>query len=249
MANYGSGTVSLLPVAADGQLGPPVSDQHTGSGPHPNQTSPHAHCLLPDPANKFAFGVNLGTDQVVGYRLGAAAGQLTRLPQPAFVARPGAGPRHLVFHPDGRRAYLVNELNSTVTALRYEAASGQLREVQTVSTLPADYAGLNSCADVHVAPDGRFLYVSNRGRNSIAVFAIAGTTGLLSPVQDVPTQGQTPRNFTLSPTGGLLLVANQASNNVVAFRVNQDTGQLTATGQSVDVPTPMFLLLAQDFTR
>ena len=249
VANYGSGTVSLLPVAANGQLGPPVSDQHTGSGPHPNQTGPHAHCLLPDPTNKFAFGVNLGTDQVVGYRLGAAAGQLTRLPRPAFVTKPGAGPRHLVFHPDGRRAYLVNELNSTVTALSYDAASGQLREVQTVTTLPADYAGPNSCADVHVAPNGRFLYVSNRGRNSIAVFAIADRTGLLSPVQDVPTQGQTPRNFALAPTGELLLVANQNANNVVAFRVNQATGQLTATGQSVEVPSPMFLLLTPDFTR
>ncbi|GAA3970573.1 6-phosphogluconolactonase [Hymenobacter antarcticus] len=249
VANYGSGTVSLLPVAADGQLGPPVSDQHTGSGPHPNQAGPHAHCLLPDPANAFAFGVNLGTDQVVGYRLGAAAGQLTRQPQPAFVARPGAGPRHLVFHPDGRRAYLVNELNSTVTALLYDAAGGQFREAQTVSTLPAGYAGPNSCADVHVAPDGRFLYVSNRGRNSIAVFGIEDHTGRLSPVQDVDTQGQTPRNFTLAPSGRLLLVANQNSNNVVSYRVDPQSGLLTPTGQSTTVPSPMFLGLVEDFRR
>ena len=249
VANYGSGTVSLLPVAADGHLGLPVSDQHTGSGPHPNQQGPHAHCLLPDPTNTFAFGVNLGTDQVVGYRLGAAAGQLTRQPQPAFAARPGAGPRHLVFHPDGQRAYLVNELNSSVTALAYNAAAGQFREVQTASTLPIGYAGLNSCADVHVAPNGRFLYVSNRGHNSIAVFAIAARTGMLSPVQHVDTQGQTPRNFTLAPTGNLLLVANQNSNNIVAFRVDEKTGQLTATGQSVEIPSPMFLLMTPDFTH
>ena len=249
VANYGSGTVSLLPVAADGRLGLPVSDQHTGSGPHPNQTGPHAHCFLPDPTNTFAFGVNLGTDQVVGYRLGAATGQLTRQPQPAFVARPGAGPRHLVFHPDGRRAYLVNELNSTVTALAYNAAAGQFREVQTVTTLPTGYAGPNSCADVHVAPNGRFLYVSNRGHNSIAVFAIEARTGILRPVQDVDTQGQTPRNFTLAPTGSLLLVANQNANNVVAFWVDAKTGQLTATGQSVEVPSPMFLLMTPDFTH
>jgi len=193
--------------------------------------------------------VNLGTDRVVGYRLGAKAGQLTRQAQPAFVARPGAGPRHLVFHPDGQRAYLVNELNSTVTALAYDAANGQFSEVQTLSALPAGYVGANSCADVHVAPDGRFLYVSNRGHNSIAVFGIEAHSGLLSPVQDVDTQGQTPRNFTLAPTGSLLLVANQNSNKVVSFRVNQQTGLLTATGQSVEVPSPMFLLLNQDFTH
>jgi len=250
VANYSSGNVSLLPLAADGQLAAPTAtDQHEGSGPHPNQTSPHAHCLLPDHANTYAFAVDLGTDRVYGYRLNPALGQLTRLAEPAFVARPGAGPRHLVFHPNGRLAYLINELNSTVTALTYETATGRFRELQTLSALPAGYAGANSCADIHVSPNGRFLYASNRGHNSIAVFAIDAKSGMLTPVQDVDTQGKTPRNFALDPAGNLLLVANQNSNNVVTFRVNQQTGQLTPTGQTVEIPSPMFLEVVADFTR
>ena len=249
VANYIGGNVSILPLAADGQLGTPTTDQQTGRGPHKNQNASHAHCLLPDPANRFAFAVNLGTDQVIGYRLNPAAGQLMRQPTPAFVAKPGAGPRHLVFHPNGKRAYLINELNSTVTALAYDATAGQFRELQTVSALPAGYTGENSCADIHIAPSGLFLYASNRGHNSIAVFAIDSGNGTLAPVQDVDTQGKTPRNFTLDPSGRLLLVANQNSNNLVSFRVDPQSGQLTPTGQTAEVPSPMFLQVVADFTR
>jgi len=249
VANYMSGNVSELPVAADGQLGPPTTDQQTGRGPHKNQNASHAHCLLPDPANKFAFAVNLGTDQVIGYRLDPASGQLTRQPAPAFVAKPGAGPRHLVFHPNGKQAYLINELNSTVTALAYDATAGQFRELQTLSALPAGYTGENSCADIHVSPNGLFLYASNRGHNSIAVFAIDSGNGTLVPIQDVDTQGKTPRNFTLDPAGRLLLVANQNSNNVVSYRVDPQSGLLTPTGQSTEVPSPMFLQVVEDFTK
>ena len=250
VANYVGGNVRLLPLAAHGALAAPTAThQHAGTGPHPNQTGPHAHCIIPDPANAFAFAVDLGTDQVVGYRLAAAQGQLVPLATPAFVARPGAGPRHLTFHPNGRLAYLINELNSTVTALAYDAATGHFRELQTLSALPAGYAGPNSCADIHVGRDGRFLYASNRGHNSIAVFAIDAAAGTLAPVQDVPTQGQTPRNFALDPSGHLLLVANQTSNSVVTFWVNPATGQLTPTGQTVEVPAPMFLEVVEDFTR
>ena len=249
VANYMGGNVSLLPVAADGALGPPTTDQHTGSGPHKNQNASHAHCLLPDPANKFAFAVNLGTDQVVGYRLDATAGRLARLPEPAFVAKPGAGPRHLTFHPNGKTAYLINELNSTVTTLAYDAATGHFRELQTVSALPASYSGDNSCADVHVAPNGLFLYASNRGHNSIAVFAIDSSNGTLVPIQDVDTQGKTPRNFALDPSGRLLLVANQNSNNLVSYRVDAFSGLLTPTGQQTTVPSPMFVGVVEDFRR
>jgi 6-phosphogluconolactonase len=249
VANYVGGNVSLLPVAADGTLGPPTTDQHTGSGPHKNQASSHAHCLLPDPANKFAFAVNLGTDQVVGYRLDAAAGRLVRLPEPAFVAKPGAGPRHLTFHPNGKTAYLINELNSTVTTLAYDAATGHFRERQTVSALPASYTGDNSCADVHVAPNGLFLYASNRGHNSIAVFAIDSSNGTLVPIQDVDTQGKTPRNFALDPSGRLLLVANQNSNNLVSYHVDAFSGLLTPTGQQAAVPAPMFVGVVEDFRK
>lgn len=251
VANYVGGNVSLLPLQADGRLAAPaVSDQPAdATGPHRNQNASHAHCIVPDPTNAFAFAVNLGTDRVYGYRLAAAQGQMTRLAEPAFVARAGAGPRHLTFHPNGRLAYLVNELNSTVTALAYDPAAGRFRELQTLSALPAGYEGANSCADIHVSPNGRFLYASNRGHNSIAVFAIEAGTGTLAPVQDVDTQGKTPRNFALDPSGRLLLVANQHSNSVVTFRVDPQTGRLTPTGQSVEVPAPMFLQVVADFTR
>jgi 6-phosphogluconolactonase len=249
VANYLGGNVSSYPVQADGQLGAPTTDQQTGRGPHKNQNASHAHCLLPDPANKFAFAVNLGTDQVYSYRLDPAQSRLTRLPEPAFVAKPGAGPRHLVFHPDGKHAYLVNELSSSVTSLAYDAAAGRFRELQTVSALPASYTGDNSCADIHIAPSGLFLYASNRGHNSIAVFAIDSNNGTLVPIQDVDTQGKTPRNFTLDPSGRLLLVANQNSNNVVSYRVDPQSGLLTPTGQSTEVPSPMFLQVVSDFTR
>ncbi|MBF9237874.1 lactonase family protein [Hymenobacter sp. BT683] len=249
VANYVGGNVSLLPVLADGQLAPPSStSQHAGKGPHQNQDGAHAHCIIADPANAYAFAVDLGTDRVYRYRLNAAQGQLTQMAEPAFVARPGAGPRHLTFHPNGKRAYLINELNSTITALDYDAA-GQFREHQTLSALPVGYAGANSCADIHVSPDGRFLYASNRGHNSIAVFSIDAASGTLTSVQDVDTQGKTPRNFTLDPSGRLLLVANQNSNNIVTFRVDQKTGQLTPTGQTVEVPSPMFLQVVEDFTK
>lgn len=250
VANYTGGNVALLPLTADGQLAAPsATDQHQGTGPHPNQNHAHAHCILPDPANAFAFAVDLGTDQVVAYRLNPGPGQLARQPEPAFQARPGAGPRHLVFSPSGKRAYLINELNSTLTALDYDAAAGRFRELQTVSALPAGFAGTNSCADVHGSADGRFLYASNRGHNSIAVFAIDAASGQLTLVQHVPTQGQTPRNFTLDLTGRLLLVANQNSGNIVTFFRDQQTGQLTPTGQTVSLPSPMFLQVVEDFTR
>ncbi|MGI4886716.1 MAG: lactonase family protein [Janthinobacterium lividum] len=254
VANYmGSatgGNVALLPVQPDGQLAPATAtDQHQPPvGPHANQTTPHAHSLLPDPANRFAFSADLGTDKVYSYRLDAAQHQWQALPAPAFVAKSGAGPRHLTFHPNGRYAYLVNELNSTVTALAYDATAGTFRELQTLTTLPAGFSGDNSGADVHVAPDGRFLYTSNRGRNSIAVFAVAAD-GQLAPVQDVDTQGKTPRNFALDASGRVLLVANQNSNNVFTYQVDKQTGKLTPTGQHVDVPSPMIVQVVPDFTK
>ena len=250
VANYLGGNVSQYLLEGNGQLSPPTAmDQHVGRGPHKNQNTAHAHCIIPDPANHFAFAVDLGTDQVYGYRLDAAQGHLERLPEPAFQARPGAGPRHLVFHPNGQRAYLINELNSTLTALSYNANAGRFTEIQTLSALPADYKGENSGADVHLSADGRFLYASNRGHNSIGVFAINKTTGILTPVQDISTQGKTPRNFSLDRSGRLLLVANQNSDNVVTYRVDAATGKLTPTGQTITVPSPMFVQVVEDFRR
>ena len=251
VANYVGGNVALLPLRADGALAPAAAtDQHQPPlGPHQNQDHAHAHCIIPDPANRYAFAVDLGTDKVYGYQLDAAGAPLRPLPTPAFAAKPGAGPRHLTFHPNGRWAYLENELNSTVTALAYDAAHGAFSEIQTASTLPADFTGNNSGADVHVSPDGRFLYTSNRGDNSLAVFSIAPADGRLALVQHVSTQGKTPRNFALDPSGRLLLVANQNSDNIFTYRVDKQSGKLTPTEQSVSLPTPMFVEIVPDFTK
>ena len=251
VANYTGGSVALLPLRPDGALAPAAAtDEHQPPlGPHPNQDHAHAHCIIPDPANHYAFSVDLGTDKVYGYQLDAAGGQLRLLPTPAYVAKPGTGPRHLTFHPNGRWAYLENELNSTVTALTYDAAHGTFSEIQNLSTVPVDFTGNNSGADVHVSPDGRFLYTSNRGDNSLAVFSIAPADGRLTLVQHVSTQGKTPRNFALDPSGRLLLVANQNSDNVFTYRIDKQSGKLTATGQSVSLPTPMFVEILPDFTK
>lgn len=251
VANYSSGNVAVLPVRPDGQLAPPsATDQHQApNGPHKNQDQPHAHSFLPAPDNRYVFSADLGTDKVYGYQLDAGAGKLTPQPAPAFMAKPGAGPRHLTFHPNGRWAYLENELNSTVTALAYDAKAGTFQEIETESTLPAGFSGDNSGADVHVSPDGRFLYTSNRGDNSLAVFSITPADGRLALVQHVSTQGKTPRNFALDPSGRVLLVANQNSDNVFTYTVDKQTGKLTATGKSVSVPSPMFVEVVPDFTK
>lgn len=249
-ANYPSGNVSALPVRADGQLAPASAvEQHVGAGPHPNQQQAHAHCFLPAPDNRFAFSADLGTDQVYGYQLDARRGQLRPLPAPAFRTAPGAGPRHLTFHPNGRFAYLINELNSTVVALAYAARPGQFREINTLSTLPAGFAGPNAAADIHVAPNGRFLYASNRGHDSLVVFAIDVRTGGLALVQHLSSQGRTPRNFALDPSGQILLAGNQHSSTIFTYFIDDQSGRLTPTGQSVPVPTPVCLRVGPDFLR
>jgi 6-phosphogluconolactonase len=250
VANYFGGTVGALPIGPDGQLGPAAAvDQHVGSGPHKNQDRAHAHCIRPDPAGRFALAVDLGTDQVLAYPLSAAPPRLQLPPQVAFTARPGAGPRHLAWHPNGRWAYLINELNSTVTALGYDAAAGRLTELHTLPALPADYAGPNSCADIHVSPDGRFVYGSNRGHDSLVVYAVDAGSGRLTLVEHVSTQGKTPRNFTLSPDGRLLLVANQNSDSIISYQVDARSGRLRPTGFTAAVPAPVCLQLLPDFTR
>lgn len=251
VANYSTGNVALLPRQPNGQVAAPTdSDQHTGPlGTHKNQDNPHAHCIIADPANRYAFAVDLGTDKVYSYRLDPAHGKLGTPATAAYTAQPGTGPRHLTFHPNGRWAYLENELNSTVTALSYNAAAGTFQEIQTQTTLPAGFAGDNTGSDVHVSPDGRFVYTSNRGDNSLAVFAVDGGSGRLAPVQHVSTQGKTPRNFALDPSGRVLLVANQNSGDIYTYRVDKQTGKLTPTGQSVQLPSPMFVQVVPDFTK
>lgn len=242
VANYSGGNASVLPIQADGSLGAAVSVvQHTGSGPNEQrQEGPHAHSVTLAADDRFAFVADLGIDRVMIYRYDGRTGELRPGEPPAVTIAPGAGPRHFAFHPDGRRAYVINELDSTVTAFTYEPRTGALTPAQTLPTLPAGYDGANSCADIHVHPSGRFLYGSNRGHDSIVVYGIAPDGGL-SPVQHQSTLGRTPRNFAIDPTGGFLLAANQESDSVAVFSIDRATGRLTPTGQVLDVPVPVCL--------
>jgi 6-phosphogluconolactonase len=239
-ANYGSGGVACLPIEDDGRLRAATSIiQHRGSSINPQrQTGPHAHSSALDPANRLAFVCDLGLDKIMVYRLDAARGLLTPNDPPFASVAPGSGPRHFAFHPNAHFAYVINEMASTVTAFEYDAAGGRLSAIQTITTLPADFHGSNTCAEIQVHPSGKFLYGSNRGHDSIAMFAIDGLTGKLSPLGFESTQGKTPRNFGLDPSGAFLLAANMASDNVVLFRIGAD-GKLTPTGQSVSVPAPV----------
>lgn len=244
VANYVGGSVAALPIGNDGRLGEATAVvQLTGRGPHrERQRSPHAHCIILDPANRYALVADLGTDRVTAFPFDANAGTLAERGAPGVALRPGAGPRHLAFHPGGRLVYVVNELDSTLTALEYDPANGALRAVQTLPTLSGRVPAGNAPADLHVAPGGRFLYLSNRGHNSIAVFGIHPTTGALSFVDQTPTRGDWPRNFAIDPSGRFLLVANQRSNSIVPFRVDAASGRLTLAGGPVRVPAPVCIL-------
>lgn len=241
VANYGSGSVALLPLQEDGRLGEATDFvQHEGSSVDPQrQEGPHAHSITLDPANRYAFAADLGLDQIRLYRLDPNGGKLLPHDPPAVAVKGGAGPRHFAFHPNGRYAYLINELDNTLIAFAYEAAHGLLREIQTVSTLPPDFQGTSYCADVHVAPSGRFVYGSNRGHDSIVVCAVEEAIGRLTVIDYTPTQGNFPRNFAIDPTGTFLVVANQNSDNLVIFRLDPVSGRLVPTGQIVEVPTPV----------
>lgn len=245
-ANYTGGNVSVLPIREDGSLDP-TSDvkQHEGSGPNSSrQSAPHAHSVNLDPENRFALVADLGIDKVMVYRFDAEAGTLTPAPQPSASLRPGAGPRHLAFHPNGRLVYVINELDSTITAFDYDPDEGALLEIQTFSTLPDGFEDRSSCADIHVSPDGRFVYGSNRGHDSIVVYEIAPDSGSLVLIQHQSTLGSTPRNFTIDPTGRFLLAANQESRSVVSFHIDADSGMLTPSGHQMNVPVPVCLMFA-----
>jgi 6-phosphogluconolactonase len=249
VANYVGGNAAVFPIQADGKLGP-HSDmvQHEGSGPNKQrQDKPHAHNVVLDATNRFAFVTDLGLDQIKVYRFDAAKGKLMPNTPPAVQAQPGAGPRHLTFHPNGKFAYSIHELNSTMTALAYDAAKGTMKPLQTLSTLPKDFSGESYCADVHVSPNGKFLYGSNRGHNSIVVYAIDEKTGKLTYVENVSTQGNWPRNFGIDPTGTFLLAANERSNDIFTFRIDAKTGKLKYTGLKAEVPAPICLQFVPAF--
>jgi len=241
VANYTGGSVSVLPIGEGGKLGAPTDTvQHHGSSVNPQrQREPHTHSILLDPANRFAYVPDLGLDKVVIYRFDSTEGKLKPNDPPFAQVKPGAGPRHFTFHPNGKFAFLIQEINSTLTSFAYEESNGSLKEIQTVSALPEGYKGNSNCADVHVSPNGKFLYGSNRGHNSIVIFAIDEKSGKLTYVGHEPTQGKTPRNFAIDPTGTFLLAANQDTNNIVTFRIDPQSGKLSPTGQIIKVSMPV----------
>jgi 6-phosphogluconolactonase len=241
VANYNGGSVAVLPVKADGKLGEASAfKQHLGSSVNKErQEGPHAHCAVFSPDNRFAVVADLGLDKLLVYRFDPTAGSITPNDPPFGSVKPGSGPRHFAFHPNHRFAYVINEIGNTVTAFAWDGDKGSLRELQTISTLPKDFTGENTTAEIAVHPSGRFLYGSNRGNDSIAVFAINPAQGTLTTTEIVPTGGKEPRNFALDPSGTFLFAANQNSNTVVVFRVNQKTGRLTPAGEKLDVPSPV----------
>ncbi|MDE0449694.1 MAG: lactonase family protein [Spirochaetaceae bacterium] len=236
-ANYGGGALSMFRCAGGDLVERLVTIDHEGSSVNPErQQEPHPHSVNLSPDGAWLYVPDLGIDRIVIYRIDVAAATLTRAGETATA--PGAGPRHFTFHPRGRVAYGINELDSTVTAYAYGATDGSLTEMQTVSTLPDGWSGVSTCADIHVHPNGRFVYGSNRGHDSIAIFAIGGD-GRLEPVGHESTQGRTPRNFALDPSGALLLAANQDSGTIVTFHVDAATGLLRPTGHVAAVPSPV----------
>jgi 6-phosphogluconolactonase len=238
-ANYTSGTVAVFPRRRDGTLGGPTAVlQHTGHGPNrERQEGPHAHQVVLSRDDRFAIAVDLGLDKLLVYRFDSASGTLKPNDPPFSTVEPGSGPRHLAFRPDGRFAYVLAEMGSTITAFAFDSATGVLRKLQSVSSLPAGFKGQNGAAEIVVHPSGKFLYASNRGDNSIVVFAV-GSDGKLTFLERTPTQGKTPRGFSIDPTGAYLLAANQGSDTIVVFHIGRD-GRLKPMGTIVNVPSPV----------
>ncbi len=240
VTNYTSGSVAVLPIRPDGGLTEASAFvQHSGASVNPErQQGPHAHSVNLSPDNRFAIVADLGLDELLVYRFDAEQGTLVPTDPPFARLAPGAGPRHFAFHPDGKHAFVINELSSTVTAFDYDARAGRFKELQTVTTLPQGFVGQNAPSEVAVHPSGKFLYGANRGHDSIAVFAIAADKGTLTPIEIVPCGGKVPRHFGIDPTGRHLIVANQGSSQIVHFRIDPKTGRLTPSGQVFDVSMP-----------
>lgn len=247
VANYGSGSIAVLPIRGDGSLGEATAFvQHSGSSVNrQRQSGPHAHCVTEAPDGRLLVN-DLGLDKVLVYRFDASKGTLTPNDPPYGKLAPGSGPRHLAFGPDFRVAYVLSEMMSTVTAFHYNRARGSLDEFQTISTLPADFKGSSSGAEIAIAPNGKFLYASNRGHNSIAVFAIDPARGGLSALERVPSGGKTPRSFAIDPTGQWLFAAHQDSDNIVIFRVDPRTGIPKPTGGVLEAGAPVCVLFVAD---
>ena len=244
VANYGAGNFATYPLEADGSIGKTfhvISSQGTGPNAE-RQEGPHGHSVNFAPDNRHMLATDLGTDSVLISAFDAAAGTLDPAVPPRVAVRPGSGPRHLVLSRDGKYCYVINEIDSTIDAYQYDTETGNLTPMQHVSTLPAGFSGENTTAEIALHPSGKFVYGSNRGHDSIAVFAVDEKTGQLSLVEITKTGGRTPRGFALDPKGRYLFAANQDSDNVTMFRVSPKTGKLTAMRTTLSVKTPVSLL-------
>lgn len=239
LANYLTGSVAAFPIKGDGSLGESSAFmQHVGSSINPDrQKEPHAHCFVISPDNRFALAADLGVDQILSYRLDAASARLEPSPQPFVRTPPGAGPRHLTFHPDGKNVYVINELANSVTHYSYEPQSGTLIERDTIATLPADFQGVSHTADVKITADGKLLYGTNRGHDSIAAYRI-GDGGKLSLIEITPSLGKGPQNLAIAPGGELLLCANMAGDNLSVFRIERATGKIAPVGEPIEITGP-----------
>jgi len=246
VANYSVGSVASFPIMPDGRLGNAASFlPHTGHSVDPQrQEGSHAHSIYPSPDNRFVVSADLGTDLIYVYKLDTAKCTLTPNDPPSAAVPPGTGPRHFAFHPSGKYAYAIEEMGSSLTTFTYDAARGVLHPIGTISTVPKDYKGYNDCAELFIHPSGKFLYGSNRGHDSITVFAIDPSKGTPTTIQYVPTGGKTPRGFGIDPSGSFLVAANQDTNSLVVFRIDPQTGRLAPTGQKEEVQSPVCVVFA-----
>lgn len=245
VANYASGNLSVLPIQSNGSIGEATGFvQHQGTGPDKaRQEGPHAHSIYLDASNRYALAADLGLDKVMVYKFDPAKGTITANEPPYGKVAPGAGPRHIAQHPNGHFAYAVDEMGSSVTVFAWDGNTGSLKQLQAISTLPEGFKGSTSCAEIQITPDGRYLYASNRGHDSLAIFSVDAKSGKLTAVGHQSTLGKTPRGFDIDPTGQYVIAANQDSDSVAIFKINQATGLLVPTGQTLEVGNPVCVVM------